>query len=169
MYKVCVCCRNSIHVFVLCGGNISLDRFEAMKRQAFSTMLHFVRVSTGVRPFQSSLGGLESLVLWLGRFLLFCFWFLFFLGKLLLVFFACNATGLDAVQRLEQKKKVLAFALPASFSRFSNVLWFFHHRFLMWISFPTNCLSARAAEGANVVMHAALMKSILFSQRSMSE
>ena len=49
---------------------------------------------------QSWLGGLESLVLWLGRFL--CCFLLF--GQVNVSVFACNATGLDAVQRLEQKK-----------------------------------------------------------------
>ena len=44
-------------------------------------------------------GGFESLVLWLGRFCCFVL-----IGQVNVSVVACNATGLDAVQRLEQKK-----------------------------------------------------------------
>ena len=54
-----------------------------------------------ISPLQSWLGGLESLVLSLERFLR-CF---VLFGQVNVSVIACNATGLDAAQRLEHKKK----------------------------------------------------------------
>ena len=67
-------------------------------------------VPEGLQPW---LGGLESLVWWLGR-----IWF-FVEEQVIVGEFDCFATGLNAIQRLEQKKRCVAVR-PAG-THFSSV------------------------------------------------